>query len=53
MLSENKNLVKAGLASAAVHGLVVAFGCLNIFEPLVYEDMFLNVVRDNQSHVRR
>jgi len=43
MVSENKNLIKAGIASAAIHGLVFAFGCLNVFEPQVYEDMFLSV----------
>ena len=43
MLSEDRNLIKAGLTSAAIHGLVFAFGCLNVFEPQVYEDMFLNV----------
>lgn len=43
MASENKNLIKAGLASAAIHGLVVALGCLNIFEPQINNDMFLNI----------
>ena len=42
-MSENKNLIKAGIVSAAVHSLVVVFGCLNIFELQTHEDMFLNV----------
>ncbi len=43
MVSEDKNLIKAGLTSAAIHSLVVAFGFLDVFEPQVYEDMFVNV----------
>lgn len=43
MSSENKNLIKAGLASATLHGLVVVFGFLNIFEPRIENDMFLNI----------
>ncbi len=43
MSSENKNLIKAGLASAALHGLVVAFGFFYIFEPRIEKDMFLNI----------
>lgn len=43
MSSENKNLIKAGLASATLHGLVVSFGFLNIFEPRIENDMFLNI----------
>ena len=43
MASENKNLMISGLASAALHGLVVAFGCLDIFEPQINNDMFLNI----------
>lgn len=43
MSSENKNLIKAGLASATLHGLIVAFGSLNIFEPRIENDMFLNI----------
>lgn len=42
-MSKDKNLVKAGIASAAVHVLVVSVGCLNVFEPQVNGDMFLNV----------
>lgn len=40
---KNKNLATAGLASAAIHGLILALGCLNIFEPQINNDMFLNV----------
>ena len=39
----NKNLVKSGIASAALHSLVIAFGFLNIFEPKINNDMFLNI----------
>ena len=43
MTSENKNLIISGLASVAIHGLVVLLGCLNIFEPRINNDMFLNI----------
>ena len=43
MASENKNLIISGLASAAIHGFVVSLGCLNIFEPQINNDMFLNI----------
>ena len=43
MVLKDKSLIKSGVASAGVHGFVLALGCLNIFEPSLYEDVFLNV----------
>lgn len=42
-MSKDKNLVKAGIASAVVHVLVVSVACLNVFEPQINGDMFLNI----------
>lgn len=53
MSSENKNLLKAGIASATIHGFVVAFGCLNIFESRINNDMFLNVELAGASELQQ
>ena len=53
MSSENKDLLKAGIASATIHGFVVAFGCLNIFEPQVDNDMFLNIELAGASELQQ
>ena len=53
MSSENKNLLKAGIASATIHGFVVAFGCLNIFEPQINNDMFLNIELAGASELQQ
>lgn len=43
MSSENKKLLKAGIASAVIHCSIVVFGYLNVFEPKTNHDMFLNI----------
>lgn len=53
MSSENKDLLKAGIASATIHGFVVAFGCLNIFEPQINNDMFLNIELAGASELQQ
>lgn len=52
-MSKDKNLVKAGIASAAVHGFVVALGCLNIFEPQIDSEMFLNIELAGAAEMQR
>ncbi len=53
MVAENKNLVKAGLASIAIHVLVVALGLFNIFEQQVYEDISLNIELAGASELQQ